>query len=166
MMRRHRRQTRSSRARNQEKFQPLYDVSCGGGGEDTNLKVPINGRNKEAAELTLGRGSQEHLQLLLKRSTTATSAEELARHRADALNAIAFQDATQQSHKHQVTSATITKTTTIGPGETEPLLFRFDQDLPGPNTALGCTPTTEFAIAFPELNLAELDHEEKWTATI
>ena len=56
--------------------------------------------------------------------------------------------------KNRLTSATVTKTITIGPGETEPLLFQFDKDISGPNTTIGCTPTTEFAIAFPELNLA------------
>ena len=60
----------------------------------------------------------------------------------------------------------MTKTITIGPGETEPLLFQFDKDILGPNTAIGCTTTTEFAIAFPELNLATKEEDGKWKTTI
>ena len=79
--------------------------------------------SSDLTELTLGRGSQEHLQLLLGRGGKATTPEELARHRADALNAIAFQNDAQTTDKNRLTSATVTKTITIGPGETEPLLF-------------------------------------------
>ena len=76
--------------------------------------------------------------------------EERARHRRDILQAC---DYIEPETRPALTTGSCAKTITIAPGETSEVLFKFDQDIPGPNISLEVMPTPEFSLTFEEFCL-------------